>query len=83
MIISRLLDFCLSTSLEKHLEMEIDSLRANKFRLMLKDGMLQTVSDFCLARTTFLNTELIEKIVEPLSWAIQNDYSIIRKVQLR
>ena len=63
--------------------MEIDSLRANKFRLMLKDGMLQTVSDFCLARTTFLNTELIEKIVEPLSWAIQNDYSIIRKVQLK
>ena len=60
--------------------MDIESLRANKFRLILRDGMIQISSDVCLAKTTFLNVELIEKILEPLSWAIQNDYSIIRKV---
>ena len=77
-IANRLLDFCLSTSLERH--SEVESLNAQKFRSMLSDGIVQISSDVCLAKTVFLNLELTEKLVEPLSWAIQNDSTAFNKV---
>ena len=78
-IINRLVDFCLSTSLERGSEMN-DASNVNKFRSILKDGIVQNASDVCLANVIFLNIEMTEKILEPLSWAIQNDCAIIGKV---
>ena len=47
---------------------------------MLRDGIVQISSDVCMAKTVFLNLELIEKMVEPVSWAIQNDSTAFNKV---
>ena len=81
-MINRLLDFCLTTSLERGLEMNEPS-NVNKLRSILRDGIVRNASDVCLANIIFLNIELAEKIVEPLSWATQNDGAIIHKVYAR
>ena len=82
--ILRLLNFCLTTSLEKDKEgneQPCTLIRGcNKYRSTLRDHIVQYSSEVCLSKFLFLNIETVESVIEPLSWAIQNDSCLIKQV---